>query len=214
MPDAETKQPEPGDPRQSRVDLFPRISGASAVSVDICVDAAGSISQPGSVITVRRIHADEGAALRAIRLAALRDSPSAFGSTYQAEEAHTARHWAQRARHCSAGDDSATYFATIDERVVGLVAAYRPSRAEAVVELVSMWTAPDFRRTGAARQLVDAVLEWARAGSAKSVELWVTKGNDPAIELYRSAGFRETGDHQALPSDPCKDEVRMRRPSP
>ena len=165
-------------------------------------------------ITIRRIHADEGEALRAIRLAALRDAPSAFGSTYQAEEAQPARHWEERARHGSAGDDSATYFATIGEHVVGLVGAYRPSGAPAMVELVSMWTAPDNRRAGAARQLVAAVLEWAWATSAESVELWVTKGNDPAIKLYKSAGFRETGDHQALPSDPCKDEVRMRRSPP
>jgi GNAT superfamily N-acetyltransferase len=183
--------------------------------MDICVAAAGSISKPGSVqLTVRRIRADEGAALRAVRLAALRDSPSAFGSTHEAEVVHPAQHWVERARNGSAGDASATYFATVDDRVVGLVGAYRPNRAQAVVELVSMWTAPHVRRTGAGRQLVDAVLEWARAGSADSVELWVTQGNDPARELYRSAGFRKTGDHQALPSDPCKDEVRMRRPLP
>lgn len=183
--------------------------------MEICVAAAGSISQPGSVqVTVRRIRADEHAALRAVRLAALRDSPPAFGSTYQAEAAHPTQHWAERARHSSAGDESATFFATVDERIVGLVGAYRPSRAEAVVELVSMWIAPDIRRSGAARQLVDAVLEWARVGSAASVELWVTQGNDPALELYRCAGFRETGDHRALPSHPCKDEVRMKRPLP
>lgn len=149
-----------------------------------------------------------------IRLAALRDAPSAFGSTYEVEEAQPAQHWVERARNGSAGSDSATYFATVGERVVGLVGAYRPNRAEPVVDLVSMWTAPDVRRAGVARQLVDAVLEWAWATSAESVELWVTRGNDPAIELYRSAGFRETGDHQALPSDPCKDEIRMRSSAP
>jgi GNAT superfamily N-acetyltransferase/predicted enzyme related to lactoylglutathione lyase len=194
--------------------------GRFAVFVDIAGnrwDLLGptSHSKPGSVqLTVRRIRADEGPALRAVRLAALRDSPSAFSSTHQAEVAQPAQHWAERARHGSAGDDSATYFATVDDRVVGLIGAYRPNRARAVVELVSMWTAPGARRTGAGRRLVDTVLEWARAGSADSVELWVTRGNHPAIELYRSAGFRETGDHQALPSDPCKDEVRMRRPLP
>lgn len=160
-------------------------------------------------VTIRRIHADEGAALKVIRLAALRDSPLAFSSTSQAEEAQSVQHWAERAQHGSASHDSATYFATIGDRVVGLVAAYRPS-GQAAIELVSMWTAPEFRRIGAARRLVDAVLEWAREGPAASVELWVTQGNDPAIELYRSAGFRETGDHQALPSDPRKDEIRMR----
>jgi hypothetical protein len=37
----------------------------------------------------------------------------------------------------------------------------------------------------------------------------VTRGNAPAHGLYQSMGFRETGGYQPLPSDPCKDEVRM-----
>jgi len=165
-------------------------------------------------LTVRRIRADEGPALRVVRLAALLDAPSAFGSTHQAEEAQPAQHWTERARQGSAGDASATFFATVDDRIVGLVGAYRPDPNLAVVELVSMWTAPEARRTGAGRRLVDAVLDWASTASADSVELWVTQRNDPAIALYRSAGFRETGDQQALPSDPRKNEVRMRRPLP
>lgn len=45
-----------------------------------------------------------------------------------------------------------------------------------------------------------------------AVELWVTRGNDAAVRLYETAGFRLTGGHQPLPSDPCKDELRMRLP--
>jgi hypothetical protein len=30
------------------------------------------------------------------------------------------------------------------------------------------------------------------------------------MRLYEAAGFRLTGGHQPLPSDPCKDELRMR----
>ena len=39
--------------------------------------------------------------------------------------------------------------------------------------------------------------------------LWVTRGNAPAQLLYESMGFRETGEYQPLPSDPCADEIRM-----
>lgn len=162
-------------------------------------------------LTARRTRGDEGAALKAIRLTALLDSPSAFGSTHRAEATRPTQHWVERARDGAAGNVSATYFAVFDGRIVGLVGGYRPDPASAVVELVSMWTSPDARRLGAGRRLVEAILDWARAASAESVELWVTRGNDPAIELYTSAGFRATGDHQALPSDPCKDELRMRR---
>lgn len=40
-------------------------------------------------------------------------------------------------------------------------------------------------------------------------ELWVTRSNDSALALYQRAGFALTGDYQPLPSDPCRDELRM-----
>jgi GNAT superfamily N-acetyltransferase len=82
----------------------------------------------------------------------------------------------------------------------------------AVVELVSMWTSAAVRGAGIGRRLVDAVIDWARQTGADRVDLWVTRGNDAAAQLYESIGFEVTGDHQPLPSDPCKDEVRMRLP--
>jgi hypothetical protein len=42
------------------------------------------------------------------------------------------------------------------------------------------------------------------------VTLWVTGGNLPAQSLYRALGFVETGDYQPLPSDPSRQETRMR----
>ncbi len=71
-----------------------------------------------------------------------------------------------------------------------------------------MWTDPAARSTGVGRALVDEVVAWA---TGESVQLWVTQGNSAAQRLYESCGFVLTGDYQPLPSDPCKDEVRMRR---
>lgn len=99
----------------------------------------------------------------------------------------------------------------VDGSVVGLVAAYRPDAAAPAVELVSMWVSPAQRRAGIAAELVDAVVRWAHHTGATTVELWVTRGNDAALRLYEAAGFRLTGTQQPLPSDPCKDELRMRR---
>lgn len=169
-------------------------------------------------VTVRRVRADDWAVVRDVRLMALADAPSAFGSSYAAEVGRDDAFWIDRAARSSAGDVGTTYLATLGDdpepdrvapdRVVGLVSAFRP--VPGVVELVSMWTSPTARRSGAARRLVGAVVDWAAAGPATGVELWVTRGNEPAYRLYRSCGFAETGDHQPLPSDPCKDEIRMR----
>lgn len=162
-------------------------------------------------ITVRRLRTDEADALRRIRLAALLDAPSAFGSTHAAEVGLDRSHWEGRARRHASGDDDATFVAELDGRPVGLVSAYRPGPTRPQRELVSMWTSPPVRRTGTARRLVDAVVGWATSAGATAVELWVTEGNEPAIALYRAAGFVDTGQRQPLPSDPSLDERRMRR---
>lgn len=163
--------------------------------------------------TVRRIRPDEGPLLRRIRLAALGDTPSAFGSSLAAEDGQPDEYWTRWARDGAGGTDRATFFATDGETVVGLVAGHRRQPTASHVELVSMWVAPDHRRSGVAVRLIDAVVAWADEVDASAVELWVTRGNDPAIGLYESAGFLATGDHQPLPSDPCRAELRMRRVS-
>ena len=160
---------------------------------------------------IRRVRRDEGPVLKAVRLAALADSPSALGSSYAAEADLPDDFWEERAVLAAAGEGSVTFFAVIAGSVHGLVAAYRPDAARLSVELVSMWVSPAQRRAGIAAELVDAVMGWARTTGATTVELWVTRGNDAAVRLYETEGFRLTGDHQPLPSDPCKHELRMRR---
>jgi GNAT superfamily N-acetyltransferase len=160
-------------------------------------------------IHVRRIQPDDGPELRAVRLDALADSPSAFGSTHAAEAERSDDEWSERARLASSGTDRITFLARIDHRTVGIVGGYREEPQQDQVELVSMWIDPAVRRTGIGQRLVGAVVEWAADTGASSVGLWVTRGNSPAQLLYESMGFRETGEYQPLPSDPCKDEVRM-----
>lgn len=161
-------------------------------------------------LCVRRVRADDGEVLKTMRLAALKDAPSAFGSTYDAEAAGTDADWTSRARAGADGSNQVTFFALLDDRIVGLVGGFRPDHDRSVVDLVSMWTTPAARRTGAGRALVRSVLRWAHETDAAAVELWVTRENDAARRLYESLGFAETGDVRPLPSDSCRDELRMR----
>ncbi|HEY3833867.1 MAG TPA: GNAT family N-acetyltransferase [Acidimicrobiia bacterium] len=162
-------------------------------------------------LTVRRIGIDDGELLRTQRLAALLDAPSAFGSTYEAEVGRSLDDWNERARFSADGCDRVTYFAVLDREVVGLVGGFKSQPDGLVVDLVSMWAAPSVRREGVGRALVDAVIEWSRKSGATSVELWVARGNEPAQRLYESCGFAETNVVAPLASDPCRDQLRMRR---
>jgi ribosomal protein S18 acetylase RimI-like enzyme len=78
-----------------------------------------------------------------------------------------------------------------------------------MVELVSMWVAPGFRRRGVARSLIDRVVVWAQATGANAVGLGAADGNDAAIAAYERAGFALTGERHPLPSDRSRDELRM-----
>lgn len=162
-------------------------------------------------VTVRRIRASDAALLKVVRLAALADAPSAFASTYEREAALTDDDWSERASIGSAGPLRSTFVAEAGSEVVGIVAGYRDAHDDTTVELVSMWVAPTHRRQHVGRTLVERVWDSARETDRKEVALWVTRGNVPAQALYRKLGFCETGDVQPLPSDPCKDELRLNR---
>jgi GNAT superfamily N-acetyltransferase len=157
-------------------------------------------------IVVRRIRADEAEVLRSIRLAALADSPDAFGSTLERELDFTDDVWQARSAESSTSARSATFLAWNADEPIGIVGGHDEGH---VVELVSMWTAPAARRSGVGRQLVEATVAWAATLEVDAVELWVMRGNDAAHQLYESMGFEVTVDHQPRPHDPCRDEVRM-----
>ena len=158
---------------------------------------------------IRRVTSFDAARLRRVRLAALADAPSAFGSTYLAEADRSEAEWAVRADGAARGSDRATFFAQLDDDVVGLAGGYRTEPSSSVVELVSVWVAPHVRGRGVGARLVEAVVAWAIETNASSVALWVTCGNTPAERLYASQGFVATGEVQPLPSDPTRDEFRM-----
>lgn len=162
-------------------------------------------------IEIRRIRPDEAEVMKQLRIAALTDRPDAFGSTLEREVGFGDDLWNERAADASSGPRRSLFVAWRGDEAVGIVGGMRESSDGVVVELVSMWTSPTVRRSGVGRRLAEATIDWAEETGADRVELWVTRGNDSAQRLYESLGFDLTHEHQPLPSDPCKEEVRMRR---
>jgi ribosomal-protein-alanine N-acetyltransferase len=83
-------------------------------------------------------------------------------------------------------------------------------RAADEVHLIDLAVAPESRRAGLGRALLDAVIREARADDARLLLLEVRAGNAPALSLYRSAGFFEHGVRRAYYSDNGEDAVEMR----
>lgn len=161
---------------------------------------------------IRRVRADEGPVLRAIRLRALAGAPDAFGTTLAQALAYTQQEWhARAARGAGADGDAAMFFAVEEGRPVGMAGGLVEPDPPGTVELVSMWVDPPARGRGVGRALIEAVADWARGRGATRLHLWVTDTNAPAIALYHRAGFAPAGDRRPHPSNPARTESMMSR---
>jgi GNAT superfamily N-acetyltransferase len=161
------------------------------------------------VPSVRRIEPGDGLVLRDVRLRALQHDPRSFASSYDREAAYTAADWDDWARRHSAGTDEATFLAFADDgAIAGLAGGFR-REDRGTYTLFSMWVAPEHRRGGHGRRLVDTVADWARDAGGSALDLLVT---DPrAVALYETVGFVDDGRRQPLPSDPSIMETGMTR---
>jgi GNAT superfamily N-acetyltransferase len=137
--------------------------------------------------SVRRAVIGDEPVLRVVRLQALTDSPTAFGSTYERELARTMEDWR---RWLAPG---VTFLLEAGGEARGIVAGVRDTQDSSVVHLMAMWVHPDHRGTGAADALVSSVNAWAAEVGATQVRLKVVEGNERARRCYERAGFRATG---------------------
>ncbi len=144
--------------------------------------------------TITRLAAEEGLRLRTIRLRSLADAPDAFGSTYGEAAARPPDTWAAQLREIP------TFVAVVDGEDAGIVRGARDDSRPDTAWLISMWVAPEVRGQGVGEALIDAVVEWARAGGARRLLLDVGDHNRPAIALYARMGFEPNGTTGSLPA--------------
>jgi ribosomal protein S18 acetylase RimI-like enzyme len=55
---------------------------------------------------------------------------------------------------------------------------------------LQVWVVPEYRGIGVARDLMDAVFEWAGDNIFPAIVARITNGNTGALRFYRKYGFR------------------------
>jgi len=115
-------------------------------------------------VTVRSLGEEDWREFKAIRLAALRDSPDAFAASADEEEGFEEDFWRLRVRRSTRlvavrlDSDSQA-----EGQAVGVVSLGQGKDEEGrVAEIFGLWVAPDARGTGVATKLVEASAERAR----------------------------------------------------
>jgi ribosomal protein S18 acetylase RimI-like enzyme len=145
---------------------------------------------------------------KTVRLRALQDTPSAFGSTYVKESQLSDQDWLERvATWNNAG--SVCYIGMDRSTPCGIIGGYLEKNDQQKANVVSMWVAPTHRRTGLGTMLMDAVQLWARSNGAGELRLMVTSSNSIATAFYQRLGYTFTGNTGPYPNDPALVEYEM-----
>ena len=150
------------------------------------------------MISIRPIAAHEWQKYRDIRLRALKDSPDAFGSTWEREILLTDESWSTRIAAAAKSSDNEAFFAVSGEQAHGLIWAQISEKESNVACLYQMWVDPAVRGLGVGRSLLTEALAWARRNGARHVQLGVTVADSPALKFYRSQGFLSVGKAEPL----------------
>jgi ribosomal protein S18 acetylase RimI-like enzyme len=128
-----------------------------------------------------------------IRLAALKEEPQAFGSSYAKEAAYPNSRWQERLR-----DDESKkgiyLFAKLEGKVIGMVMGGRTDE-DKNAHLAHIWgTYVDSttRRNGVGKELMQRVIEeLSKDVDVQRIRVIVNAEQKPAVKLYESLGFKE-----------------------
>ena len=113
---------------------------------------------------------------KAIRLAALADTPDAFASTLEEELNLPTREWRERL----ANPNAVTFVAVVGGTDAGLVVGLPHWNQPDLAAIVSMWVAPKYRQAGVGTALIQEAIAWAKESGYAAAQLEVaTTGTSP-----------------------------------
>jgi ribosomal protein S18 acetylase RimI-like enzyme len=144
---------------------------------------------------LRLLNAEDAAACRSLRLRGLQESPTAFSSSYGHEARKTDAEFVARVTP-EADGSHCVFGAFADDQLAGMLGFVRPPQEKLRhwAELVGMYVAPEFRRRGFGRALMEAAIAHARSvDGVRQLKLSVNATNSGARQLYRSLGFECLG---------------------
>jgi ribosomal protein S18 acetylase RimI-like enzyme len=157
-----------------------------------------------SAVEIRATCEEDWETLKHIRLAALLDSPTAFGVRYETAAAYSEQQWRERASSMTLPE----FLLAIDQgQPVGLVGgAVDPAQG---YTLIAMYVRPSYRGKGIAARLVETIKARAMERGHRQVVLSVSPDNAQAANLYRRQGFVFLPTWEMLASHPGINVQKM-----
>lgn len=141
---------------------------------------------------VLRLDSSHAPAMRALRLRALKDEPTAFLASYEEDVVGWTEDFiaAMLSKPLGTG-----VFGAFEQTLVGMVGMMRETRAKSRhrARIWGMYVAPEHRARGLAKALLADAIAEARRADIEHLELTVAAPQVRARALYEAAGFRSVG---------------------
>ncbi len=159
---------------------------------------------------IARLQPSDAPQYRQLMLQAYELAADAFTSTADERAAEPESFWVRRI--ADPMGLSAAYGALEGQDLIGTVALECSAKPKTrhKAHVIGMYAAPAVRGKGVGRALLAALVEQARAQDGiLLLTLTVTEGNDPAVKLYRSAGFQTFGSEPMAISTPSGFKAKL-----
>jgi len=160
-------------------------------------------------LKVRRLAPDQGALLRELRIAGLREAPYAFGATLHDALSADPTSFDSIAQHLASAEDNACFVLYTEGQPAGLIDAFFEIGGSARAFIRALWVAPAVRHLRGGELLVATASQWLTERGAQHIYAWVADSNTNAMGFYERLGFSSSGDRQALQSDPLQWETLL-----
>jgi ribosomal protein S18 acetylase RimI-like enzyme len=152
-------------------------------------------------LTVSRIAAHQGAVLRELRTASLREAPYAFGETLADALLVDPSSFDETASQHAQSPRLATFLLYTEGHPCGLVHAFIEEGENARAFVNALWVAPAVRHLRGGELLVNLASRWLAEQGALEVHAWIAEENRTAVRFYERLGFGPTGDRRAMPAN-------------
>jgi len=154
---------------------------------------ASIISTTQGEVLIRAAALADADAYRELRLAALKNHPTAFGQNYEDILSRPQEYWVERLSQNQ--DEVALYFSEHEDQLIGMTGIFRPA-SQKVKHSASIWgvyVVPAWRGLHIAEAMIHACLEWAKVQKIAIVKLAVVTTNQSARQCYERIGFTTYG---------------------
>lgn len=163
-----------------------------------------------------KLSPDDWAKYKTLRLAALQEDPLAFGLTFEEYSSYPDDFWKDQLIKAEKEKDSWIYFAIVEGKLVGMLAADRVSkkRMDHLAHIHSMSVKKEYRGKGLATKLLRTILE--KLGQQADLimgQMGVASSQNHAVALYQKFGFKIVGTRKKVfkYQDQFYDEILMEK---